>query len=176
MVLFHPIPTRPVCCCCSSWTGCSLGARSPCWATKEMVCSLFHSSQLHYSEVQDKARGGKPQNEWRGTQTQQDSNLRLLWAGCPRSQRSVRSSWQIQPQCSWHRSAWSRRIPSHPQSAKGRGRQSPYEARQRCINTQANTNSVTLALQLLKQFRTCRILKEREGGKPFSLCSLHCKN
>lgn len=104
------------------------------WKTTEWVEEHTTQQLWPYTACRERQRQGT------GKSLTLHSNLRLLWAGCPRSQRSVRSFWQIQPRCSWHRSAWSQRIPSHPQSAKERGRQSPYEARQRSINTQANTD------------------------------------
>lgn len=104
-----------------------------------MVCSLFHSfitGRFKTKQAVEKHRmsGGaqsitaltlhsmqkKRQRQGTVKSLTLDSNLRLLWAGCPRSQPSVHSSWQIQPRCSWHSLAWSQRIPSHPQSAKER--------------------------------------------------------
>lgn len=142
-----PLPPHSTCSCCSSWAGCSTDIIT--WEHDHLVeplkkgfgvCFTAHSCttvrfktkqevEKHRLSSSDLTQQRKRQRQGTVKSLTLDSNLRLLWAGCPRSQPFVRSSWQTRPQCSWHRSAWSRRIPSHPQSAKGRGRQSPYEAR-----------------------------------------------
>lgn len=160
-----PPPPHLVCsCCCSSWAGCSTDLTT--WEQHHLVEPLKKWFAVRFTahscitvrfktkqEVEKHRMSGRPHSTtlWPYTACRErdrgkallrvtlDSNLRPLWAGCPQSQRSVRSSWQIQPRCSWHRLAWSQKIPFHPQSAKGRGRQSPYEARGAQIQRQTQT-------------------------------------
>lgn len=109
------------------------------------------------------------------------SNLMLLWVGCPLSQQFVHSSWQSQQQYSWHRKAWSRRIPFHRQPARVKVRQSPYEDWLTYIGIFLYRGKHKISYVSIATFKTYQNAQNYRGGgrrkTPFSpLFSLHSRN
>lgn len=188
-------PPYPVCSCCSSWAGCSTDLIT--WEQDHLVEPLKKWFAVRFTAHSCITVMFKTKQVVENTECVKEHTAQQLWpyTACRERDRGKAlfrvSHWTL----TWGYFGLVAHDPHGPSVHPGKSnhdvpgigwhdlKEFPLihnlqrgEARQRCINTQANTNSVTLVLQLLKQFRTCRILKEREGGKPFGLCSLHCKN